>query len=88
MSCCVQKSLSETSRLPFCLPICYKTVRTSLHDLSLSFLFSRKRDIYDNMMDIMEKHVNNLEELVEKRTGLLAEEKKKTETLLHRMLPP
>lgn len=47
-----------------------------------------KPDIFDHMMCIMEKYANNLEELVEERTGLLVEEKKKTEALLHRMLPP
>ncbi|XP_013783433.2 receptor-type guanylate cyclase Gyc76C-like [Limulus polyphemus] len=41
----------------------------------------------DNMMDMMEKYANNLEDLVDERTALLLEEKKKTEALLHRMLP-
>ncbi|XP_054716917.1 LOW QUALITY PROTEIN: receptor-type guanylate cyclase Gyc76C-like [Uloborus diversus] len=44
-------------------------------------------NIMDNMMDMMEKYANNLEQLVEERTSLLAEEQKKTEALLHRMLP-
>lgn len=41
----------------------------------------------DQMMEIMEKYTNNLEEIVNERTRLLREEKKKTEDLLHRMLP-
>ncbi|XP_071509396.1 speract receptor-like [Diadema antillarum] len=46
-----------------------------------------KQDILDNMVMIMEKYANNLEEIVEDRTQQLVEEKKKTENLLHRMLP-
>ncbi len=38
-------------------------------------------------MDIMERFANNLEALVAERTQLLDEEKRKTEDLLHRMLP-
>lgn len=41
----------------------------------------------DQMMDIMEKHADNLENLVAERTRQLFEEKRKTEDLLHRMLP-
>ncbi|XP_047001211.1 receptor-type guanylate cyclase Gyc76C-like [Schistocerca americana] len=44
-------------------------------------------NIMDQMMEIMEKHANNLEYLVSERTRLLFEEKRKTEDLLHRMLP-
>lgn len=40
------------------------------------------------MVSMLEKHANNLEELVAERTLQLCEEKKKTDQLLHRMLPP
>lgn len=36
---------------------------------------------------MMVKYADNLEALVEERTDLLIEEKKKTEELLHEMLP-
>ena len=51
------------------------------------FLLNRKSNIMDNMMAMMEKYAYNLEELVDERTMALVEEKKKTEALLHRMLP-
>nr|CAD7400716.1 unnamed protein product [Timema poppensis] len=46
-----------------------------------------KANIFDNMLAIMEKYAYNLESIVQERTNQLTEEKKKTEALLHRMLP-
>lgn len=48
---------------------------------------SRHTNIMDNMVNMLEKYANNLESLVEERTSQLAEEKRKTDNLLHRMLP-
>ena len=39
------------------------------------------------MLAMMEKYANNLETLVDERTQLLIEEKRRTEALLHEMLP-
>ena len=39
------------------------------------------------MIVMLEKYANNLEEIVEQRTEELVAEKKKTDTLLYRMLP-
>lgn len=47
----------------------------------------KSKNIMDQMMEMMEKYANNLEEIVDERTRLLCEEKKKTEDLLNRMLP-
>lgn len=41
----------------------------------------------DQMMEMMVKYANHLEEIVQERTRLLNEEKMKTVDLLHRMLP-
>jgi hypothetical protein len=46
-----------------------------------------KANIIDNMLCMMEMHANNLETLVDERTQLLIEEKRKTDALLHEMLP-
>ena len=42
----------------------------------------------DNMIKMMERYSNNLEEMVEEKTGQVEEEKKKSENLLYKMLPP
>ncbi|XP_069138708.1 atrial natriuretic peptide receptor 1-like [Argopecten irradians] len=47
----------------------------------------RRTNIVDNMISMLEKYANNLEHVVELRTQALLEEKKKTDSLLYRMLP-
>ncbi|GAB6020813.1 hypothetical protein CHUAL_003468 [Chamberlinius hualienensis] len=47
----------------------------------------KKVNIVDTMFQMLEKYSNNLEEIIRDRTEQLGEEKKKTEQLLHRMLP-
>ena len=46
-----------------------------------------RANIFDNMLAMMEKYADNLETLVDDRTHLLIEEKRKTDDLLHLMLP-
>ena len=46
------------------------------------------RSIIDNMLVMMERYQMRLEDLVEEKTAQLQLEKRKTENLLHRMLPP
>lgn len=60
-----------------------KTIRRRMKNMKVG----ADRNIMDQMMNMMEKYASNLEELVNERTELLQEEKKKTEDLLHRMLP-
>lgn len=57
------------------------------HVMMLFYLLFRKPNIFDNIMIMMEKYTYNLEGLVQERTYQLDEEKKKTEALLHRVLP-
>lgn len=50
-------------------------------------LVFRNTDIVDNMLQMMEKYTDQLEELVDQRTRQLEIEKAKTEELLYKMLP-
>ena len=53
-----------------------------------SLLEDKKANIVDNMMKHLEDYSNNLESIVAERTAELSVEKKKSEELLKRMLPP
>ena len=50
-------------------------------------VFRRNMNMIDNMIRIMEKYTDNLEELVAERTKQLEDEKQKTDQLLYSMLP-
>lgn len=56
----------------------YKILRLLLVVIRCSTDISRKPNIFDNMIAMMEKYANNLEALVDERTDQLVEEKKKT----------
>jgi len=47
----------------------------------------RNVNIIDNMIGMMEKYANNLEELVEEKTQQYIEEKRKADLLLFSMMP-
>ncbi|XP_064477774.1 guanylate cyclase 32E-like [Ornithodoros turicata] len=61
----------------------FKGIRARLRPLRKGL----KPNIFDNMLVMMEKYATNLEALVDERTHLLVQEKKKTEALLYEMLP-
>jgi len=50
-------------------------------------VWRRTVNIMDNMLHMMEKYANNLEELVEEKTHQYMEEKRKADLLLHSMMP-
>ncbi|XP_078345063.1 atrial natriuretic peptide receptor 1-like [Oculina patagonica] len=54
----------------------------------LKKISGRKSNIIENMVSMMEKHANHLEQLVDERTTQLNEEKERTDKLLNRLLPP
>uniref|UniRef100_A0ABM0M6S0 Guanylate cyclase n=1 Tax=Saccoglossus kowalevskii TaxID=10224 RepID=A0ABM0M6S0_SACKO len=61
----------------------FSTIADSLKKMNKG----RQTTLIDNMISMMEKYADHLEDLVEERTRQLAEEQKKTDELLYRMLP-
>lgn len=62
----------------------FKTIRNRLRPMRKGL----KNNILDNMLDMMERYTTNLEAIVDERTDQLIQEKRKTEALLYKMLPP
>ncbi|KAF6020196.1 hypothetical protein EB796_021491 [Bugula neritina] len=61
----------------------FKSIQVRLKPLQKGM----KRQLLDNVISNMEKYAKNLEDIVSDRTQKLAEEKAKTDELLHKMLP-
>lgn len=76
---CIQECWHENPELRPDFP----TIRTRLKKMR----DGKSKNIMDQIMEMMEKYTNNLEDIVNDRTRLLYEEKRKTEDLLNRMLP-
>ncbi|XP_055956659.1 atrial natriuretic peptide receptor 2 [Patella vulgata] len=53
----------------------------------IRFNNGRKANIVDNMIVLLERYANNLEEIVDQRTSELIQERRKSDMLLKRMLP-
>ena len=56
---------------------------------SMSTIFSKfwSNNVMDNMIKMMERYSNHLEEIVQERTVEIEDEKNRSEQLLYRMLP-
>lgn len=61
----------------------FETVRQSLKQMTRG----EKSNLVDQMLYMLERHSAHLEQLVQDRTKQLAEEQKRTEEVLSRMLP-
>ncbi|XP_070573696.1 atrial natriuretic peptide receptor 1-like [Ptychodera flava] len=61
----------------------FKEIKAKLKQITRG----KNTNIMDNILSMMEKYANNLEEIVEERTQQLLEEKRKTDRLLYSMLP-
>ena len=59
----------------------------TIHRRMIPLRKGMRSNVFDNMFNMMEKYANNLETLVDERTHLLHEEKRKTDDLLYLMLP-
>jgi len=50
-------------------------------------LLTRRKDLMDNLLEMMEKHTSNLESVIEERTHELSLEKVRIDQLLYNMMP-
>ena len=56
--------------------------------MAFGSFWNRKLNVVDSMLQKLEKYASNLENVVQQRTQELVDEKNKTNSLLHQMLPP
>ena len=66
------------------------TLPNNLIEFNLDFhVYKHRRiNVTDNMVTKLEKYATNLENIVAERTAALVDEKRKTDALLHKLLPP
>ena len=79
----VKSRVASSLSLHFKVAFDGRTTKSNL----IFFFYCRTTNIMDNMLKMMERYSARLEDVVAERTAQLAEEKRKTDSLLYRMLP-
>ncbi|ELT96059.1 hypothetical protein CAPTEDRAFT_116621, partial [Capitella teleta] len=83
----VEESLLDLMRICWEEIPAFRPNFSTIRDCLMKMNSGKNTGLVDQMMHMMEKYADHLEELVDARTQQLEEEQKKTEELLARMLP-